>query len=61
MSEIERYLALKKLAYSYHYQNKDKEMIFRFDNAEHHTEVRTCFCKFFLCHKKLKVSKVKSV
>lgn len=33
--------ALKKLAYLYHYQNKDKEMIFRFDNAEHHPEVRT--------------------
>ena len=24
---------LRKLAYSYHYQDKDKEIIFRFDNA----------------------------
>lgn len=32
---------LKKLAYSYHYQNKNKEVIFRFDNAEHYLEVKT--------------------
>lgn len=32
---------LKKLAYSYHYQNKEEEIIFRFDNAEHHPEIKT--------------------
>ena len=32
---------LRKLAYSYHYQDKDKEIIFRFDNAEHHQELET--------------------
>ncbi len=30
-----------KVAYSYHYQDKDKQLIFRFDNAEHHTEIST--------------------
>lgn len=30
-----------KIAYSYHYQDKDKKLIFRYDNAEHHTEVET--------------------
>ncbi|OHB68335.1 MAG: hypothetical protein A2W17_12315 [Planctomycetes bacterium RBG_16_41_13] len=32
---------LKKLAYSYHYQDRNKKIIFRFDNAEHHLEVET--------------------
>ncbi len=32
---------MKKLAYSYHYQNRDKELIFRYDNAEHHKEIAT--------------------
>lgn len=30
-----------KIAYSYHYQNHEKSMIFRYDNAEHHTEIPT--------------------
>lgn len=29
----------KKLAYSYHYQDVVKELIFRHDNAEHHPEL----------------------
>lgn len=32
---------MKKLAYSYHYQNRDKKLIFRYDNAEHHKEIAT--------------------
>lgn len=32
---------LSKLAYSYHYQNSEKELIFRFDNSEHHLNVST--------------------
>lgn len=32
---------LRKLAYFYHYQNKDKTLIFRFDNSEHHLNVST--------------------
>ena len=32
---------MKKVAYSYHYQNRDKELIFRYDNAEHHKEIET--------------------
>lgn len=32
---------LSKLAYSYHYQDKNKKLVFRFDNAEHHSEVKT--------------------
>ena len=32
---------MKKMAYSYHYQNRDKELIFRYDNAEHHKEIAT--------------------
>lgn len=30
-----------KIAYSYHYQNNKKELIFRYDNAEHHPEIST--------------------
>ncbi len=33
--------ALKKLAYSYHYQTHDKKIIFRYDNAEHYSEIET--------------------
>ena len=32
---------LKRLAYSYHYQTCDRKLVFRYDNAEHHTEVET--------------------
>lgn len=32
---------MKKLAYSYHYQNKDKELVFKYDNAEHYKEIAT--------------------
>ncbi|UJS17876.1 MAG: DUF6516 family protein [Candidatus Jettenia sp.] len=32
---------LKRLAYSYHYQTHDKRLIFRYDNAEHYTEIET--------------------
>ncbi len=32
---------MRKWAYSYHYQNRDKELIFRYDNAEHHKEIAT--------------------
>jgi hypothetical protein len=28
-----------KIAYSYHYQDKEKTLIFRYDNAEHHPEI----------------------
>ncbi len=27
--------------YSYHYMDKEKEMIFRYDNAKHHREIKT--------------------
>lgn len=33
--------ALKRLAYSFHYQTHDKKIIFRYDNAEHYTEIET--------------------
>ena len=29
----------EKIAYSYHYQDKKKVLIFRYDNAEHHLEI----------------------
>jgi len=29
----------KKLAYSYHYQDAEKQLISRYDNAEHHGEL----------------------
>ena len=32
---------LNKLAYSYHYQKHDKELIFRYDNAGHYREIET--------------------
>ena len=31
----------KKKKYKYHYMDNDKEMIFRYDNAQHHPEVAT--------------------
>ncbi|MGE5339946.1 MAG: DUF6516 family protein [Candidatus Omnitrophota bacterium] len=31
----------KKIAYSYHYQDFQKALIFRYDNAEHHPELIT--------------------
>jgi len=30
----------KKIAYSYHYQSVDEKLIFRYDNAEHHPELK---------------------
>lgn len=33
--------SLKKLAYSYHYQNQNKKLIFRYDNADHYREIET--------------------
>src|ERR1700758_73243 len=30
-----------KIAYSYHYQDEKANLIFRYDNAEHHSEVET--------------------
>ena len=32
---------LKRLAYSYHYQDAGKKLILRYDNADHYTEVET--------------------
>lgn len=32
---------LKKLDYSYHWQDKDKKLIKRWDNAPHHKEIKT--------------------
>ena len=29
----------EKIAYSYHYQDEEKVLIFRYDNAEHHPEI----------------------
>ena len=31
----------KKIAYSYHYQDAKNELIFRYDNAEHHPDLET--------------------
>ncbi len=49
---------LEKIGYSYHYQNKQKEIIFRYDNAEHHHEIRT-----FPHHKHIKdkVDEIKKI
>ena len=30
-----------KTRYAYHYQDKDDELIFRYDNVPHHPEVKT--------------------
>jgi hypothetical protein len=38
-----------KQKYSYHYMNKEKELIFRYDNVQHHREIKT-----FPHHKHLK-------
>jgi len=44
-----------KIAYSYHYQDKEKALIFRYDNAEHHPEIQT-----FPYHKHLEDSVLSS-
>lgn len=42
---VREYLAalpeFTKIAYSYHYQSREKDLIFRYDNAEHHPEIST--------------------
>jgi len=30
-----------KQKYSYHYMNKEKKLIFRYDNVQHHKEIKT--------------------
>ncbi len=37
---VERYVLLKS-RYTYHYQKADETLIFRYDNAPHHSEVET--------------------
>jgi len=32
---------MNKQKYSYHYMNENKEMIFRYDNVQHHREIKT--------------------
>lgn len=32
---------MQKIAYSYHFQNEANQMIFQYDNAEHHSEIET--------------------
>jgi hypothetical protein len=32
---------IKKISYSYHFQNQDGEIIFRYDNARNHPEINT--------------------
>lgn len=41
MEYIEVEETLRIVAYRYHYQNKDKKLIFRYDNAPHFKEVKT--------------------
>jgi len=32
---------LRKISYAYHYQDKNGVLIFRYDNAPHHAEIKT--------------------
>lgn len=36
-----RGVVLHKIDYAYHYQDKDAQLIFRYDNAPHHTSIST--------------------
>ena len=38
---LEEYRRVVKSRYSYHYQNSEGKLIFRYDNAPHHPEVET--------------------
>ncbi len=44
-----------KQKYSYHYMNKNKEMIFRYDNVAHHRKIKT-----FPHHKHIKNEVIES-
>ena len=46
----------EKIKYRYHYMDKEKKMIFRYDNAEHHKNIKT-----FPHHKHLKDSIIESL
>jgi len=47
---------LKHLGYSYHFQNKENQLIFRYDNTPHYPKIET-----FPNHKHLPVKVIKSV
>lgn len=38
---LEEYRRVVKSRYSYHYQNSEGKLIFRYDNAPHHPEIET--------------------
>ncbi len=38
---VEHGVVLVKTEYAYHYQNAQNQLIFRYDNAPHHPEIRT--------------------
>lgn len=40
-TEVKDITQQSKLKYRYHYMDKENEMIFRYDNAKHHKEIRT--------------------
>jgi len=46
----------EKIKYRYHYMEKEKKMIFRYDNAEHHKKIKT-----FPHHKHLENSVIESL
>ena len=46
----------EKIKYRYHYMDKEKKMIFRYDNAEHHKNIKT-----FPHHKHLKNGIIESL
>jgi len=46
----------EKIKYRYHYMDKEKKIIFRYDNAEHHKNIKT-----YPHHKHLKDSVIESL
>lgn len=54
--EVKNVAFEEKIKYRYHYMDKEKKIIFRYDNAEHHKNIKT-----YPHHKHLKDSVVESL
>ncbi len=39
--ELKNTKILEKIKYKYHFMDNEKQLIFRYDNAKHHTEIAT--------------------
>ncbi len=40
-AEVKGIKTISKIKYRYHYQKRDEEIIFRYDNSKHHPDIKT--------------------